>query len=239
MQAILDRLVEKISTATIDTKPDHNIYIENVFSPDTYNAILTKLPMDDEYVYINHPDAILPDGTKTRKLLTLSEKTVQQLDEKNRDFWRQMNAVMTSQQLQDALVQKFSQRVHGRFGASLPKMANVPIFYRDYPGYRIGIHTDAPWKVITMQFYFPKDESQIHLGTSFHEKNNDEFRLLKTNPFKPNSAYAFVRTEESWHSVQQIAAHESQRDSLALTIFLQDHEEYQRVMDINSPKDYV
>ena len=239
MQSILDRLVKKIQDAALDTKPDQNFYIEDVFDTETYSTILNKLPSDDNYAFINHPDAVLPNGTKTRKLLALSGTSIKNLNPANQLFWQEMNAVLISKQLQNALTQKFHQRMDDRFGESLPRMANVPIFYRDYPGYQIGIHTDAPWKVITMQFYFPKDDSQIHLGTSFHERNNNEFQLLKTNPFKPNSAYAFVRTENSWHSVKQLGQYETQRDSLALTIFLEDHEEYQKVMRINGSSDYI
>lgn len=230
MQTILDRLVQKIADANIEEKPDQNIYLENVFNPTVYAEILARLPDDQNYAFIEHPDAVLPDGTKTRKLFSLSHQTIPFLKEENQSFWQTFNQVLVSSELQRALVNKFKQRIDERFKDPLPKMANVPIFYRDFPGYRIGIHTDAPWKVITMQFYFPRDESQIHLGTSFHTRENGQFNLLKTNPFKPNSAYAFVRTEQSWHSVQQMAAHEMPRDSLALTIFLEDHEEYQKVL---------
>ena len=83
-----------------------------------------------------------------------------------------------------------------------------------------------------MQLYLPKDETQIHLGTSFHLRQNNQFQHLKTNPFKPNSAYAFVRTDESWHSVKQLAAHESIRDSLALTI-------YEKGFEFKSKKGYM
>ena len=239
MQSILNRLIEKISAADIEQQPDHNFYIEDVFDPTVYEELLTKLPSDQEYIFIDHPDAILPDGTRTRKLLSLTDQAIQSLSPEKHDFWHMMNAVLTSRALQQTLVFKFYQRLCERFGNRMPPMANVPIFYRDFPGYFIGVHTDAPFKVITMQFYFPKDDSQIHLGTSFHVRENNQFKLLKTNPFKPNSAYGFVRTECSWHSVMQLAAQEKQRDTLALTIYLADHEEYERVKDLNNSGGYI
>jgi hypothetical protein len=66
--------------------------------------------------------------------------------------------------------------------------------------------------------------SQMHLGTSFHLKKPVGFQHLKTNLFQPNSAYAFVRTDESWHSVRQLAAHEQIRDTLALTLYVKGQE---------------
>ena len=98
-------------------------------------------------------------------------------------------------------------------------MVSVPLFYRDFPGYRIGIHPDAAFKIATMQFYFPGDETQMHLGTSFHIEDDEGFRHWKTNEFKPNSAYAFVRSDHSWHSVAQMGPSESVRNTLALTLY--------------------
>lgn len=226
MEQILEGLVTKINAATIDSLPSDNIFMEEVFPADMYQEILARLPRDEQYHFIEHPDAILPNGTKTRKLLDLSEGTIQQLDVHAQPFWREFTKILRSDVLQQAIMRKFSQRITERFGEIWPEMVTVPILYRDFPGYRIGIHTDAPYKLATLQFYFPNDLSQIHLGTSFHLRlqHNNQFMLLKTNPFKPNAAYAFARTDESWHSVNQLAASESTRDSLALTIYLKGHE---------------
>lgn len=224
MSTILERLIQKIQGAKIDTQPSDNFYMEDIFSPEVYKEILMRLPEDHDYDFIDHPDAILPDGRKTRKLLDLTEKNIQRLHPDNQNFWREIHKVVTSKELLDAIVTKFRQKIVAQLGENLPEMVIVPIFYRDYPGYRIGVHTDAPFKVATMQFYFPKDESQIHLGTSFHQKIDNQFPILKTNQFKPNSGYAFARTDSSWHSVQQMAAYESIRNTLALTIYKKGYE---------------
>jgi hypothetical protein len=224
MQSVLDRLVEKIQNAAIDLAPSDNIFMENVFSPDIYAEILSKLPAEKEYQFIDHPDAVLADGTRTRKLLDLTEENILKLKTDNQSFWREMKNVFISKELQTAIVKKFEDKLRERFRDQLPEMVTVPIFYRDYPGYRINIHTDAPYKIATLQFYFPEDESQIHLGTSFHQRCGEHFYLYKTNLFKPNSAYAFARTESSWHSVQQIGQKEVQRNTLALTVYLKGHE---------------
>lgn len=224
MQSILERLVSKVDAAHIDQMPSDNIYIEDIFAPDIYAEILQRLPRDEDYQFIDHPDAMLPDGSKTRKLLDLTDASIQRLRAEDHAFWQEMKVALTSSELQKAIVKKFEARIKERCGNVIPELVSVPIFYRDYPGYRISVHTDAPYKIATMQFYFPRDHSQIHLGTSFHLRLGNDFPILKTNPFKPNSAYAFARTETSWHSVQQIAAHEDKRDSLALTIYLKGHE---------------
>lgn len=224
MHAILNRLLEKIESAPIDPRPSDNIFMEEVFDAAIYAEILARLPNNDIYDFIEHPDAILPDGTKTRKLLDLTEKTLAKLSPVDRAFWQQLRQVFTSPLLQEAITRKFLRPILSLYQGHLPEMVTVPIFYRDFPGYYITPHTDAPYKVATLQFYFPVDHSQIHLGTSFHEKQANGFRLLKTNEFKPNSAYAFVRTNHSWHSVQQLAANETIRNTLALTVYVKGHE---------------
>lgn len=224
MQEILERLVDRVIHAPIDPAPSDNIYMENVFDPAIYQQILTRLPEDDIYQFIDHPDAKLPDGTRTRKLLDLTDASINRIKKEDQAFWQMIRTVMTSELLQRVIVQKFHAKLRHRFGNHVPELVTVPIFYRDLPGYYINVHTDAPYKVATLQFYFPKDESQIHLGTSFHRQVGNEFPLYKTNQFKPNSAYAFARTDSSWHSVQQLGLHESKRDTLALTIYIKGHE---------------
>jgi hypothetical protein len=224
MHSILERLIDKINTAAIDPLPSENIYMEDVFTPEIYAELLARLPADHEYDYIEHPDAVLPDGRKTRRLLDLTDASIARLKTEDQPFWTRIKMVLASNMLQKALLLKFRDRINARYGENWPELVTVPVFYRDYPGYFIREHPDAPYKVATMQLYFPKDESQIHLGTSFHLREGNRFKLLKTNPFKPNSAYAFVRTDESWHSVKQLGEHESTRDSLAITIYEKGYE---------------
>lgn len=219
-QEVLDRLLEKLKHAAIDPKPSDNLYMESVFPPAFYTELLSRMPEDNAYEFIEHPDAVLPDGTVTRKLFDLSEATIARFHTNDQEFWHELHRILTSKSLLCSILQKFQARIAERYGNNpWPEMVAVPIFYKDYPGYRISEHTDAPFKVATMQFYLPEDESQIHLGTSFHLRENNRFIDLKTNQFKPNSAYAFVRTDNSWHSVKQLGKHEAVRNTLALTIY--------------------
>lgn len=219
-QAILDRLISKIQTAHIDPQPSDNIYMEDLFEPSLYRDILSHLPPKEAYDPINHPDAHSSDGASTRGILDLTSDTLNRFPSTSRDFWQMMETIFTSDALQKAIIQKFQVKIQERFGSEIPEMTSVPVFYKDYPGYFIRVHPDTDWKVATFQFYLPADESQIHLGTSFHSKEGDQFPLLKTNAFKPNSGYAFARTDDSWHSVQKLGPHERERNTLALTVYL-------------------
>lgn len=222
--SIIDKLVDNIAAARVDEQPSPNIYIEDVFDPPTYTEILSRLPKREAYAPLDHPDARLPDGTATRLLLDLSEQSIARIQPEDQDFWVEMKDVFTSDALLNAVTKKFQRSITEQLGTDWPEMVTVPIFYKDFPGYFIRVHEDSPIKVATLQFYLPSDESQVHLGTSFHEKTANGFELLKTNSFRPNSGYAFVRTSNSWHSVKQMGANEKERNTLALTIYIKGKE---------------
>lgn len=216
----VSRLVAKIRAADIDPAPSENIYMEDLLEPDLYREMLRRMPREGAYEVLNHADAKLPDGRFTRLMLDLTEATLDRLDEEDRVFWSEMARVFSSDALKDAILQKFQNRIYSRFGEEMPETEAIPIFYKDFPGYFIRIHQDHPIKVATLQIYLPPDESQIHLGTCFYRKHGDGYTRLKRNAFKPNSGYAFVRTDDSWHGVDPIGPDERERNSIAITIYV-------------------
>ena len=219
MQAELKHIIESINKAVVDPVPSDNIYLTNVFSDKMYQTVLKNLPPNEAYDYIIHPDAVLPDGTKTRMLLDITASTLSRIPEASRHFWQQISQTFSSQALQDAITQKFAAKINERFGNKWPEMITVPILYRDFTGYYISVHPDAPYKIATLQLYFPIDNSQVDLGTSFYLKMGNQFTKIKTNQFLPNTGYAFVRTDNSWHGVEQINRPNIIRNTLAITVY--------------------
>lgn len=216
MSAIIDRLVSRIEAAPLNNVPSGNIYMEDLFEPDVYADILANLPDVCAYNFLT--------GTENRLVLAMGDDTLSRLEPQEQTFWSEMSKLLSGLTLQQAIVKKFGDEIGRRFGSELPEMVTVPLLYRDFPGYFIKVHPDSDTKVATMQLYLPRDLSQIHLGTSFHDKVGDEFVEIKTNPFKPRSGYAFVRTDHSWHSVKKMGPTESNRDTLALTIYIKGME---------------
>ena len=221
---IVDHIVDRLAAAPVDPAPSANIYMQDILPPAVYREMLERLPHDAALDPIDHPDAVTQQGRCTRFLLDLTPASLARLEPRHQPFWGAMIDVFTAPAVAQAIVKAFAPTLRKRFGDTLPELVAVPIFYRDHPGYRIGVHPDAPSKVATLQFYLPADDSQRHLGTVFHRLTQQGFERLKANSFSPNTAYAFVRTDESWHSVDELGAGEKPRNSIALTFYLAGQE---------------
>lgn len=102
---------------------------------------------------------------------------------------------------------------------------------RDGEGYQIGPHTDAPWKLVSLLFYFPLTGDFEGHGTSIYVPRDpafrcpggphhkfDDFKRIHTAPFVPNTCFGFWKTDNSFHGVEPIRE-EMRRDVLLYNIY--------------------
>ena len=218
-------LVGRVEATPVETAPFDHLYIEHVFPPDEYQRLLDHLPETRRYRELTHREAVQLDGTSARRKFYLLPEHIMWLPTEQRAYWRRLSRALRSRALQGAFKSKFRDALERRFGRSIDKLSfyPVPVLLRDLGGYRIGIHGDARSKAITVQFYLPRDESQSHMGTVFHEGKNGEAALrTKRLAFVPAAGYAFpVIRHKSWHSVPQTADADGERNSLMLTYQVQ------------------
>jgi hypothetical protein len=113
---------------------------------------------------------------------------------------------------------KFAPFISQRFqGQADVRFHDEALLVQDTTHYKLGPHTDAPRKVITFLFYLPGDLSQEHLGTSMYLPKDRDFRCpggphhphaqfdrVWTMPFRPNSLFAFLKTNVSFHGVEPV-----------------------------------
>ena len=221
--SVLD-LARMVDRTPLRERPFDHIYMENVFPAGFYRALQDQLPAATLFHPLYHHDALQPDGSSTRRRLYLYPEALWRLPRAQRTIWSRVAAALCSPALETALKRKFRTALEDRFQQEAERIPlfPVPILLRDRPGYRIGIHADAPIKAITVQFYLPRDESQAHLGTVFHTTHKaDGTDRPIAMPFLPATGYAFaVRRKESWHSVPQTAAADGERRSIILTYYI-------------------
>lgn len=214
---ILDSVLQSISAAPLQLSPFTHIRLENVFPVDYYREILQNLPAIELYGEQKHKDAMRADGTSTRLRFELERDEIARLPELQRAFWSDFLDQFEGEELGLALRRKFQAALRARFGRD-PDAIDVQqrlVLFKDIPGYRISVHADNADKVVTTQFYLPRDAAQTHLGTSFHEgpSKSDTHKVAQL-PFLPNSGYSFPVTQSSWHSVEPVTEADGARNTL-------------------------
>jgi hypothetical protein len=108
----------------------------------------------------------------------------------------------------------FKESLLKKFGLQDNGYTEDLLLVKDFEGYQIPPHTDSLRKVITALIYLPEDNNMQEEGTTIfvpkqkgytdttgRHHSFDEFEAYKTMPFKPNSMFAFARTDNSFHGV--------------------------------------
>jgi hypothetical protein len=223
---VLESLAAAVERAALRTEPFDHIYLENLFDPGSYAELLAAMPDRRLYHELGHADAMRADGTSTRIRLYLYPELMRRLPESQRAVWHQVAKALCSAELQDAFKRKFQRALEQRFMKPVEQLRlyPVPILLRDQPGYRIGIHSDAASKAITVQFYLPADTSQGDIGTIFHAgKTGAAAERTTKMPFLPATGYAFPVTKtKSWHSAAQTSAADGERVSMMVTYYVDE-----------------
>lgn len=225
-EAVEQQFVSAVDRAELRHQPFDHVYMEDVLDPASYHSLLAAMPDRRFYHDLMHRDAVQKDGSSTRLRMYLYPELLRGLPEHQRRAWMPTARALCSKQLELAFKRKFRGSLEQRFGKSAEKIGvyPVPILLRDQPGYRIGIHSDVKKKAITVQFYLPRDESQRHIGTLFHESNSGAGAEKTTRmPFLPASGYAFpVSLAKSWHSAATTGPNDGERVSMMVTYYVAD-----------------
>lgn len=165
----------------------------------------------------------LADGTHTRVKIDLFPEYIRHLPPQKRAVWDVVGRALCSGAVKDAFVRQLAPALARRFGPDYAKVGffPIPILTRDIPGYLITPHTDTHWKGITVQLYLPRDASNAHIGTIFHEKlRTGDLAKRAQMKFAPNTGYAFAVGNDTWHSADRVGPEVKTRDSILLTYFV-------------------
>jgi hypothetical protein len=224
--AIEPQFVAAVERSELRNHPFDHIYMSDVLDEESYQALLAMMPDRRFYHQLGHRDALRPDGTSTRLRMYLYPELLWRLPQAQRRIWLPIARALCSRALEKAFKQKFRAALEERFGKPAEKIGlyPIPILLRDQPGYRIGVHSDVPTKAITVQYYLPRDRSQRHIGTIFHEGDEGELAKRTTQmPFEPASGYAFpVTAKKSWHSAARTVEGDGERVSMMVTYYVAD-----------------
>ncbi len=226
------QLAYKVGNAQFNMFPYPHLYITDVFPEGFYRQLRDNLPDPKDMIPIEEARPV--KGYKERFVLGFEDKHMAALPEAKRKFWKDMHGWLVGSRFASMVLQKFRPFVEQRFaGQEGIQFYDEALLVEDVTNYALGPHTDAPRKVVTMLFYLPPDDSQMHLGTSIYVPNDLDFRCpggphydrknfsrLHTNSFAPNSLFAFFKTDNSFHGVEPVADPDCRRWLLLYDIYV-------------------
>ncbi len=208
-------LTYNLANARIRNWPFPHLFFENVFPDDFYAGLMDTMPGEGAY----SPIGKLRNVYNTVGTEPYPDRFVMRLDENMTDCGRYWNTAMRtirSAETAATLLDHFGDTV----GQRLTRNATFEpdsILIRDKTNYKLGPHTDNPVRFVVLIVYLPETRDNEHLGTSIyvpktpgftceggpHHKTEDFTRVF-TAPYRPNSALAFVKTDNSFHGVEPV-----------------------------------
>ena len=134
----------------------------------------------------------------------------------------------------NSILERFRPALRERFGPDTgPRIETDARLVRDFTNYAISPHTDSPRKLVSLLFYLPQDDRKRHLGTSIYVPKQpdfqcpgtghhpfEQFNKVATMEYRPNTLFAFVKTERAFHGVDPIADADVVRDLLLYNIYV-------------------
>jgi hypothetical protein len=196
-----------IARARVDTDPMPHLVVDGLLPRETYDALVDAIPPvelfsdqdDRKQNFKLHGMEVVPEWTATALSF--------------------MEDVIIPRLMVPALLQKFDAHVRAayekKYGATrgsqvtaLPHIATAGRLMLRRPGYHLEPHLDPDRVVVTCLLYFARPGDDESFGTSFYRIHGDPVinrrntffprnegyacDLVKTAPFKPNTAVAFV-----------------------------------------------
>jgi hypothetical protein len=231
--AVEEYVIYQIANAPMREHPYPHIYVENVFPDDFYSALRMNWPDGSAFVSLGDTGRVGKGNYAERFILPFSLPKFDRLPAEQRNFWVDFGNWFLDTRFLIAMVDKFDRFVKERFGneASRYSFKTEALVVRDYTNYKIGPHTDAPHRLLSMLFYCPDDGTRKHLGTSIYTPLDPDFRCtgehhhprqhfhkVMTMEYKPNSMFAFFKTDHSFHGVDSINDENVMRDLLLYDI---------------------
>ena len=217
----------QIANAPLREHPFPHILVRDVFEPALYRRMMENILPPALMHPIKKERPVGKSYSDDRYVYTLTRDKITNLPQPYGDFWNEFTQWLLDAPFALTLFHKFGTFIHRRFGDPQPAFHNEALLVDDRVRYALGPHTDTPSKVITLLFYLPADDSHPHLGTSIYAPRDPAFRCpggphhpfdlfdrVLTMPYLPNTLFAFVKTDNSFHGVEPIRDQDYRRHLL-------------------------
>lgn len=209
--------------------PFPHLFVESVFPADFYAEMRRNWLDASTLVSLGDTGRVSPGKYAERLVLPLTQDELERLPPDRHEFWSGLAEWFLGPRFLDAVLLKFDSYVRARFRERLEdeRFFTDALVVRDLSNYALGPHTDTPQKVLALVFYCPDDADRPHLGTSIYVPKDLQFRSkgdahhdhglfarVATMQYRPNSLFAFFKTDRSFHGVERITDSNVERDLL-------------------------
>lgn len=228
----------QLANAPVREYPYPHFYLESVFPPEYFDKIQALWPTSSELVSLPSTGRVPKGQYEERHILQLSPQELLKLPRDKMEFWSDFRIWLLGRPLIDLLQAKFLPYINElRFNMSHMdySLRSECLVVRDHTRYKIGPHTDAPHRLLSMLFYCPKDDSRPELGTSIYTPKDpdftceggphypfDGFDKVATMPFVPNSVFCFLKTDIGFHGVEPVEIPDVERDLILYDIRIEN-----------------
>jgi hypothetical protein len=233
-RAIGRHLLSVLENTPVYETPFSHFYLENAFPETIYARLLENLPDPQAYRPGRVTKHRREDGVITKGVLALSGPDLQYLPETQRELWGAVADGLSSAELKRAVFRMLWRGLSRRFRKSPERVEEIVAYpksslIRNLGEYEIRPHPDGSSKIVTMQFYLPRDLTQLDLGTALYERHlfklktlicpQSRFEKVKQFPFRPNSGYGFAVSRKSFHGREPIPTGAGVRNTLLLIYY--------------------
>ena len=221
----------QIANAPLREHPYPHILVHDVFEPDLYRRMMANLLPPALMRPIKDDRPVGKTYSDDRYVYTLSQDRIGALPPPYAEFWDAFTRWLLDTPFAVTLFNKFGPHIHRRFADRKPGFYNEALLVDDRVRYVLGPHTDTPSKVITLLFYLPADNAHEHLGTSIYAPRDPSFRCpggphysfdrfdrVVTMPYRPNTLFAFFKSDNSFHGVEPVRDRDYRRHLLLYDI---------------------
>lgn len=211
MSDVEAHVVNALTSAHKNRDPFPYFFAKNVFPQPFYDKMMEILAQKDDY----HAEAFA------------NRKFADDIGLPGLEF-------MKSTPFFHSMLRNWPIQLSEKFGGRNVQFYHDLRLIRDQQHYKIGPHTDAPWKVLSLLFYLPATDEHSAHGTSFYAPHNRDFVCaggphhkfelfdkVATMPFLPNTCLGFWKTNKSFHGVEPIPV-QFQRNVLLYNIYCKD-----------------
>ena len=239
-------LAYKLGNNPINSFPFPHLFVQDIFSDTFYSQIQKNLP--DQNLLTSMPE-LYPEEPgfqdhKDRYVMDLvREESINKIEKDKQEFWRGLGDNFQNGKLSDLLRNKFQYYLNMRFKLidNVRFLSEIKLI-NDRKNNALSPHTEHPRKVVSVIFNLPTDLSQKVSGTSIYIPKDlnfiaqnkeykhyphEYFHKVITMPFMPNSAFCFIKTNNSFHGVEKPEMEDIDRWTLQFDIFL-DKDSYLR-----------